>query len=367
VIDPFGRLYYISENGVTVIELLNNYKRNNDAIKIPTGKTLKAFPTVGPDGSLYLSMNDIIYAYSPFPKNQLMWQYSLSGASGNKSAVSLNRESNIAYVVSYDSRSVIGINANSGLKMYEAPVELIVDQTQGPVVPSVDNNGDVYVCNKIVGANKMFVFDATLRNARTINAAANISLPVATTDNTVYFVLDGQLMKYAGGGDPMPVAKFDGLTRIRSITSDLSDNVYCLGQDNNMLYAYNNATRTTVATQVSINPQRALAMNTDGSLYTATSSQLIAIRPRTFISDATLTKDMANYNLATFRGTNTTVESGALLIKNKAIVASQKVLFANNVTIDPSARIIVEAKNAISFSKGFAVKNGAVLSCKTNY
>jgi len=366
VIDPFGRLYYISENSISVIELLNNYKRTDNVIRISNGKTLKSFPTVGSDGSLYLSLNDIIYAYSPFPKNKLIWQYSLGGSTGNKSAVSLNKPASIAYVVSYDTRTIIGINANSGLKMYEAPVELIADQTQGAVVPSVDDDGDVYVCNKIVGADKMFVYNETLSNARTIKANKSISLPVATTDNTVYFVLDEQLMKYAGGGDPMPVAKFDGITRVRSITSDRSNNVYCLGQDNNLFYAYNNDARTTIKATVTVNPQRALIMNTDGSLYTATSSQLVSIRPA-FTDNATLTKDMSNYNIATFRGNTTTVEAGSTLNKNQAIVGSSGVVFSNNITIGGTARMIVEAKRSISFGKGFTVKQGAVVSCKTGY
>jgi hypothetical protein len=355
IIDQFGRLYYFSENKVEVIDLENGNSKKK-VIDIDNNKLLKTSPTIGPDGSLYLVFNDGITAYTPYPAVQKIWH---RGFSGTKSPVTMNKKGTIAYFVSYSTNKIFALGATNGNTINSHLLKLIPTSNEGPTIPLVANNGNVYITNKLTNGDKIYALDSQLVQQKLIEGI-KISQPVSGEGNNVYFVKDDSLYNYNTGA-----SSFTDNIAVRSLVADQSDNVYCLGMDNK-LYVYNGVKKSVFESTVSNTAlQRALIIGKDGSVYSASSSSIMSFNAN--LNEAYVLKENDNqYNNKTFRGKKTTIPKDYQLSKNQILLGLENLEIKEDVIITPKANITLISNKKIGFERGFTVKKGAILSCKIN-
>jgi hypothetical protein len=367
-IDPAGRMYYVSENTIQVIDLATRDVKNT--INVSGNHTMENAPVIGKDGSLYLVFSDNIYAYSPYPQNRLLWRYSNPAMEGDKSPVALSKDNTVAYVV-YRKDSIIGsiiaLNTTTGELIKQQKIipgkEI---QTQAVGMPVLDKADNVYVANQLNDADKLYIFSAKLDSLKVI-AGTSISMPVISGNN-VFFVKDGQLMEYTGTGSRV-LAKFKNLRSVRSLVTDKSGTLFCLeNADTPRLFVYtsqNNSHRVYPAMNSSAD--RAVMITSDGTLYTATTNELIAIRPDVFSGDYMLQPKDYQVDNVVFRGNTLFIPPASALTANQYLIGQNGVIFQSNSSVGATADIKVESGGGISFKNGFRVVKGATLSCKTGY
>lgn len=365
VIDYAGRLYYISENKVSVFDL-NNGNAKTEPISISGMKTIKVSPTIGKDGTLYLVLSNIICAYSPFPQHRLLWQYSLSG---DKSPLTLNPEGTIAYVASYTRDTLYAINTNNGRKIGEVAVALAPVQNEGATIPLVNNKGYIFVSNQLINATQISIFDKNLVPVNTIKET-NLSRPIAGKD-IVFWMNNGNLIRADSMGNTLSKVLVKASLSTHSLVTDLSNNAYVLGMDNSLYYIAAKAT-SAVSVKSQNAFQKALIIAPDGVLYTTTSDNLhrftTTFASTSFATDYTLgVADKQNNNIC-LRGKTVNIPNDYVLMNKKILLANETINLGTNTTIDKAADITLDiGKGGISFKPGFRVEKGATLSCKTGY
>jgi hypothetical protein len=370
IVDAFGRLYYFSENNGIVINLQDGNKKS-EPINMPSSKIMVAEPNLGADGTLYVVDNAGINAYSPYPNHQLIWNARLAG---NKSAVTIARNGEILYVVSYDERQLFAINTTNGAIMQAININLRnPDYNESTVLPMVDVAGNIYVPNKLMNADTLTIINPLCTSSKIITAN-NISPLALGSGNNVFFIKDGFVMRLVDGND-IPIAGIGDNIKIRSLVADLSNNVYALGF-NNKLYTYTSANQALSQYLLEVKDEKgnrvdltqaAMIIGPDASLYLCSSSILYAVRPNQYEADYTLTDNDNNSNRLTIRGNKVTVKDAAILNNTKHIVSANSINIGQNVTVAKTANITLEAKNGISFGNGFTVSPGAVFVCKMSY
>jgi len=368
-IDPFGRMYFVSTNKVDMVNL-NNYAERRTAIPLSTTEIVSAAPTSGRDGTIYLALNNYIRAYTPFPGYQLIWQYEMPDA---KSTVALSPDETRAYVINR-SGMLVEINTINGSKVSSKTLRMKdPGPDEGVTIPLVTSTGYVYVANKLIDADSMYVFNRNLTRVQSIGGV-NISQPVSGPDtllqtvntSTAYFINSGNLVRSFPAASSV-VATFKGNLSVRSLVADMTGNIYCLGNDK-VLYSYINRS-------VNVSPanpdddagfQKAMIIAPDGSLYTTTSSALFALRPA-YKSDYTLKNTDIQLNNYTFRGNQLNVSGQYVLQGKKILVGNQAVSIGPDSRLDPAADITIESGGRVSFQKGFRVPAGARLTVKNGY
>ncbi|MGV3508138.1 MAG: hypothetical protein ACO1N7_02525 [Sphingobacteriaceae bacterium] len=374
VLDPFGRLYYFSENEIKVFDLT----ANNSGTKIAdvnTSDKITASPTAGPDGSLYVSSANNISAYRSFGKNQtspLLWQYNLDG---KKSAVTLNNNGTIAYVLSHDQKKIISINANNGRKIAERRVFLQdYSTTESSTVPLVNSNGFVYMTSKLNNADSLYILDENLKLVKSFGGGKFSSAAMAN-DGSIYFVKGDSLVNVGPKKAYRGVNKLPNAPSVRSVVTDLSNNVYILTSDK-MIYNYLNKENRLIKVPVNLKDgsgndiditQGNMIIAPDGSLYAMSSSKIYTIRSNKFDNEYTLTDGDKYTSNVSFRGNKIIVPEKFTLTNKKQLVGVDAVLINNGVTIAKDAIVSIQSAGGITFKPGFKINAGATLSCKTGY
>jgi hypothetical protein len=369
VIVPSGRMYYVSNNKVDVVNL-HNYADRKTAISLSTTEIVSAAPASGRDGSLYLAMNSVVRAYTPYPNHQLIWQYDMPD---NKSTVALSPDETMAYVINRSGKLVV-INTINGHEVNTTNLYMKTpDPNEGVTIPLVTTTGYVYVANKLIDADSIYVFNSQLGRVQSIGGV-NLSQPVSGTDtlmktvntSTVYFMNAGNLVQSFPTMSHV-VIPFKTNLSVRSLISDMTNNIYCLGNDQ-VLYSYINGNLNISPANMGddVGFQKAMIIAPDGSLYTATSSSLFTLRP-VYKSDYSLKSTDAQLNNYTFRGNQLNVNGSYILQGKKILIGSQAVNINTNVRLDPSANVLIESGGKVSFQTGFSVPVGAQLTIKNNY
>ncbi|MET0391601.1 MAG: DNRLRE domain-containing protein [Chitinophagaceae bacterium] len=364
VIDPYGRYYYPAANKIGVI----NLEAGNTItypITIAANTLLKAPPTTGQDGTLYLAAWPYIYAYAPYPRHDLLWQY--VSISQNMSSVTLNNDGSTAYVVfGGDSLNVVAINTVSG----EGRRQLL-DKTPGAgrsgrMVPVINNQDQLFVTDNFPQGKALYVLNTSLK-PDTIIRGNTISQPAMGGDGTVYYVQNGNLMAYRN----KTVRDFvRNVGDVSSLITDAGNNVYCWNTANRVMGYNSNGEQFLDMTNPleGLSREWEMTLAIDGSLYTGTSRKLYSIRPVAFSpSTYSLTRDDLGYNNRTYRADTIRVAAGLNFEKGytTTLTGSRSVVLGDALL--KGSAIHVVSGGSIGFAPGFRVETGAVLSCKTGY
>lgn len=379
-IDPFGHLYFVNgDNQIRAIDIDNNYTRSANSITTPS-KIINSL-SIGPDGCLYVPTDDHVAAYSSFPQNKLLWNLALDGS---KSSVTLNKEGGIAYVVSVlppvsletaAALQITAIDADNGKAIQR--VKISGSDPGTPPIPVIDRAGNVFVTNKFSNATKLYIFNANLDTLRTIGNNGD-AISMVTGSNGIYFINKNEVFR-CDGTTVTAINRVEGLRDIRSLISDQSNNIYCLAEDGKKLYSFNDKPNSAVTTtDANIFAVMGLITGTDGTLYTATSNELYAIKPASFSGgdyDLNPSSQEENMNNLTFRAQKITIKSGYSLLAHKILTAKTGVYVERNVIVkapanknaDAATNIVIKSGGGIVLSPGFTVQQGAVFDCKTGY
>lgn len=364
VVDPYGRYYYPTADKIAVINL-----EAGTGITYPisygANTLLKAPPTIGEDGSLYLAAWPYVYAYAPYPRHDLLWQY--VSISKNMSPVALSNDGSTAYVVfGGDSLTVAAINTVSG----EGRKKLL-DRTRGTgesgrMIPVINNKGQLFVTDGFPQGKTLYVLNSSLQ-LDTVIRGNTISQPAVDGDGTVYYAHDGNLMRYRNN-------VVDFFTRntgvINNLITDAGNNVYSWNTANRLMGWTRDAKPFLDLPNPldSFSREWEMTLAIDGSLYTGTTRNLYSIRPVSFEPAAySLTTSDLSLNNRTFRANNITVNTGINFERgyNTTLTGSRSVTLSNTLRSGSSVNVV--SGGTIGFAPGFRVEAGAVLSCKTGY
>jgi hypothetical protein len=367
VIDPFGRLYYVSANKVTVIPLDDPAHRST-AVSLRTNEIVSNAPTSGRDGTLYLTLtgaaaaNDYIAAYTPYPQHRLIWKCLLAG---DKSPVALSPDEAIAYVVNRTG-TMLAINTVNGAPLNSVHLSMAVKNNEGVTIPLVSSSGYVYVANKLIDADSLYVLDSRLNRVQAFGGV-HLSQAVNGADSAVFFVDSGKLIRtYSRQAEVL--ASFAPNLSVRSLVADLSNNIYCLG-NNTRLYIYSNHSVKDVASHLGPQEgfQKALVIAPDGSLYTATSTSLYTFRADSLSGDYTLQPGDAGLNYFVFRGNSCVAPAGYVLSGRKILIGTKTIGLGAKVMLYPGADITLESGGTTFIQNGFSVPVGARLTVRSGY
>jgi hypothetical protein len=362
-VDPWGRYFHITDSIIVI-----NLEAGNaigPRMALPSGALVKAPPTVGRDGSLYLATRTYIHAYSPHPRYDLLWQY--AAPSESMSAVTLSADGATAYVVFGDPLKLAAINTVSGDGR-----ELVLDRTPGVgrgggMIPVVNNQGQLFVTDGFPSGKTLYVVNRSLTLDTTIHGV-NISQPVIGGDGTVYYADKGNLMSYTKDNTVLEFAK--GVGEVANMITDAGNNIYCWNKENRLLGFEKNGTQFLDSDKPLGNLSREwdMTLATDGSLYTGTSTRLYGIRPAIFTPVAySFTKDDLMYNNRVFRADLLTVPAGLNFEAgySTTLTGARSVILNQVVKAGSTTRVV--SGGTIVFNAGFKVETGAQLSCKTGY
>ncbi len=378
-IDPFGRLYYVSGNAVDCIDLENDNAITHP-IPIADIDKVKASPTIGPDGSLYLASQLYVTAYAPFPNNDLLWQYK---SEKNVSSVALSGDGTMAYVLfddpdgnGGDGLAIINTTDGTGSKIN---LNNTPDSKDNPSTPVLDNNSNAFITNGNPYGNILYVVEANdnTHTPKVLASGSNISQPIIDGEGNVIYVNDGKLYKYDNRAILLNGSV--SLGSISSMVTDGANNVYCWNKNEHLLYAFNSDGKLLFQSKCSqYNFAFDLMMARDGSVYNASDKAIYFIRPMNFnsLSSSENLIEQLDKNNTTFRAQNMKLsesykfESGDV----QTLLGADEVVIGfdiNSPTIElaPGSDIQLISGGEIRIVKGttFRVKKGAKLSCKKGY
>ncbi|MGB8190865.1 MAG: hypothetical protein WCF67_03045 [Chitinophagaceae bacterium] len=361
-IDQFGRYYHITDSIIVI-----NLEAGNTIgprIALPGNSLVKAAPTVGKDGTLYLATRSYIYAYSPYPRFDLLWQYATPSES--MSSVALSPDGTIAYVVFGDPLKVIAINTVSAEGKEIMLNKMAGAGKGGGMIPVVNNQGRLFVTDEFPTGNTLYVIDKLTLD--TTIAGSKISQPVVAGDGTVYYSDKGTLMSY---GTDKTVREFvKEVGEVSYMAADAGNNIYCWNTDNRFFGFARDGTRFLTMDKPLAGSSREwdITLAADGSLYTGTSTRLYGIRPSSFSPSAyDFTIQDLMYNNRTFRADVLTVPEGISFQQGYSTTLTGAQSVNLSPVLKPGSSIKVVSGGTISFRPGFKVEAGAELSCKTGY
>jgi hypothetical protein len=381
LIDELGRLYYLSvSNTLTILDLNNSgailcekslSKITNDQIT-----SINNDATLGYDGTLYLPSVGGTVALSAYPQLKLRWKYEKE-ADRRNGPVSLSQDESKAFFIS--------VNTKQG---QESSRLVMLDNTDGSVLdtsnavlgaykngnnyyipaPVVLENETVFVLNGYDNANKLFVFgiqSETLSDPKTIESGqginTGISQPAIDGDENVFFVFNKKIARYntKEANDVEVFASSEVLDNAPIIVVDKSSNIYVSNPYlvNDALnktpkrvvgFTYDKKFTHNFTAAIDRNFRKTLVLAPDGTLYTITANNVIAITAKA-VKAADITLSSLNTNTV-YRATNT------ITLENKS---------KDGFEVQPSVNAILYSGKGMGIKPGFRVSKGASVTFKT--
>jgi hypothetical protein len=310
-------------------------------------------PVISFDGSIYISTNKGIYAYTPQPECKLKWIY--TSGTNVFGTVTLNDAEQTVYVYDGSGGKLTALNSIDGIKKWEKYIGSTF--TTDVPVPSVKND-KVCVTNNQRKGNRFYIMDAN--NGRIIDSIttgpdAVISQPVIGTDK-VFIINNGRLEGYAlSDGTKQSTAIITGLNPASALVMDANDNVYVLNTEQGKQSLTMVAPGATTFPSVPIDDANGyltgnrLIIAPDGSLFTGNDNHLYSILPNGFSVKDSIT--IPFNNASDFKSEYLYRSEGVIRVAGKAVTGTQN--------------IVIHAGKGIIFQSNFSVKMGATLSCKS--
>ncbi len=372
MIDEQGHMYYISKSNKLSILDLNNAGNIvfSETIATITKNQLTQVDwnaTLGYDGTLYLTGEKGIVALSAYPQLKMRWKYEAKTNERN-GPISLSPDERTAFFINVNtqqrkSRLIVLDNMNgSPQAISDYVLGGYRDANNNYYIPSpvVKDFSRVFVLNGYDNSNALYVFDyesGKLTDPQIISSSQSnntgISQPVIDNASNVFFVYNNKLARY-DASKPNKVDVFAGSTSLNNgsvLVTNASSNIFALDSYSTpkkvVGFNYNGNFKNTFTANIDVNTRNNFALAPDGTLYTATGNNLIAITPKKVaVDNLTISQSDLRTNTA-YQATSTiTVEGFSVL---------------------PSINTVLFSDGSISFKPGFSVTKGAEVTCKTGY
>jgi hypothetical protein len=384
VIDQQGRMYVVKEGTFKIINLetgqeiekFNLYDKLNNYFNQAKALSVTNDITIGYDGTLYLPIATDgrvgIVALSAYPDLKPRWYYPTTNPVG---PISLSNQEHLAFFLESDSQKqkskLVVLNNINGTVLANSKTTLaafsndIKNYYIPPVVVKKANQKyNLYVLNGNKFADKLFVFEVqddiltsketkplTLEPTKEIASSNNISQPVLSGEENVYFIMANTLTKYDAQKNTTetvvtnsPSFSFDK----ESVILANATNQLVINSKSGMYYVDANAANHKVTQLLSFSgnnePYKSI-MNPNLSVYHFTSNK-------------------CNFTKA-FGGSMTFGFTELSAFDNNTVYHSSKIKIKNKATIPYTVSTIITAKN-IGIGKEFSIQKGANVSFKIN-
>lgn len=395
LVDQKGRLYIVTENTLEILNLKDAGQKLRSPdwkaqLKLQEAVSVRSTPTLGYNGTIYLSTNRGIYALTPYPELKIFWKYTADENTFGR--ITLGKDESVAYTVDAAQGLLVALDNTDGTPKWRQPIINLTTPSDGskcekpapedakmfqenPPVPVAGHDGLVYVTTGYYSGNCLNVYDAEGQNLTTISTAGRLSQPVIASNGNAIFINQerqgegGKLCRYdSKAEDILNCPKINDPISPRSIlVLDGNDNVYVIDRvsDPQTVRGYTWGPKDDpfefkplfekleVAKTVSASDRESrnflpnLLIAPDGTLFTRNDNHLFAITPKNLlVGDLNLDKQDA--------------------IHHETAFLAQKSITVQNVTIDKMS-IILKSGGTIGFKPEFAIKKGARLSCKVGF
>lgn len=385
VIDEMGRLYYFSLSGTISILDMNNsgafLSAGNITYKnIPVSSITKDRPetfvkgvTIGYDGTLYISTSQSNLAISAYPQLKIRWKYE-NTTKELTGPVSLSADESKAFFIRVNtqqgnSRLMVLNNMDGTIMDTSKPLDFSYSGQYMSLIPApvVQGNSTIFVLSGFDNGRVLYRFslNTTLNKLKTevrrVEADAplntGISQPVADPSSHVYFVFKNKIACYDSTkiNNTAVLESSPALDNSSILVTDGSSAIYALdpyATAGNNLFGFKYNTSRELKNNFAIrlhagNLKKNLALATDGTLYTTTLNNLVAIVPVSVSQDdLTISKD----NLST-----------------NTLYRANKSISIDKLTVPGSINAVIYSGGSISFKPGFNVSQGAQLLFKTGF
>lgn len=355
VADRSNHIYCLTGNTANTLKVLSA-----DSLKPIFKKTLEndaqatALPVIGFDGSLYISTNKGIYAYTPQPECKLKWIYT---AGANRfGTVALGEDEQMVYVYDGGNGKLSALHSIDGVQQWAA-TGMASFETDIPV-PSVKGN-KVCITNALRKGNTFYMIDAEKGTIikKLTSVGDLISQPVLGPTQ-VYIINNGQLEAYAlTNGAKQPDIGPRDLNAASTLVTDANSNVYLLNTEQGkqsltlVQSSGGGVPALPIGDEKGYLTGNRLLLTPGGNLLAGNNNHLYALAPTGFSEKGSLTIPLNNAN--DFNSEYLYRSEGAIKVAGKTITDKQNV--------------VVHSGTSIGFQPNFSVKLGGTLSCKTGY
>ncbi|MGA1839336.1 MAG: PQQ-binding-like beta-propeller repeat protein [bacterium] len=394
IVDRCGLMYVVTENRLVILDLRD---RGNilkgidwkDMLRTKQEVSIRSTPTIGYNGALYLSTNRGVYALTPYPDMDILWNYTTEENSFG--IITLSKNEATAYVIDGSSWHLVAIDSVDGEEKWREEVFKTKDKTNLPV-PVVGKNEYIYVTNGYPAGNYLQILDAGGNTIKKIESG-EISRPVIGSNGNAFFIHKDRGLCRCDPSDPNKIIcehddpdkimnNDDKLNAKSIIVMNGNDNIYVIDRfrdpqqvkgyfaDLKEIFELNVKKTNSNIEDESRNFKDNLLIAPDGSLYTRNDNNLFAITIRdSSIDKLELTKDVIRKgNETTFHAMDSlTLKKEGISINNSksVIIQSGKTIeVEENVSIVDNSSVVFKS-GTIRFNSQFRVKKGARFICKT--
>ncbi len=337
------------------------------AKKIPDNAQVTTTPVVGFDGSLYLSTNKGVYAFTAMPEFKIKWKYGKE-KEDSFGTVALREDEKELFVFNgkmgdvNNTGRLVEIESTEGEEKW-VKEGFLTYSTDIPVpVLKNDNGGKLRVLitdNFLIGKSFSIIDPVNRQVVKEVRSNENsISQPVVGA-NQAYIINDKKLESYRlSDGGKESSYNTPALNAASALALDKDENIYILNpqsgkQSLTMVSAKGNAVilKDTVAGHPWGNLSGNLLLLTPaGSLIARSDNYLYTFDPTGFAQQ--------NDIEIPFSG----ALSGQYLYR-----AGGKITVTENGGVKTGQDVIIHSGSGVGFKNGFSVQQGAQLSVKTGY
>jgi hypothetical protein len=409
-VDTQGRLYLVTENCLLVLNAddggrlksaclsescPNEPCKGTGLLNIKGETSIRATPTLGVNGAVYLSTNTGVFALTPYPELKVGWRF--GGKDSHFGPVALSTDEATAYVVGGTGTAgkVFAIdNTDGNERWHGGSLTLKQESLPVPVIGAyeVDAAGKkqrhelIYVVNGYDQGNLIQVFvqkeECPEKECEPAKIEGMVSRPVVGADGHAYFVKRDQNNSSGGrlcrdrwasveASQVPPIvadcpqkngagsASDNDLSPSSLLAADGKGNVYVIDykSDPQKVRGYKpdfskfsalEVPRTTSGSQTkSTNFGPNLLIGDDGTLYNANANVLVAIEPKVTVDTLPL------------------LPSAVQPANQMTFLAAHKIIVLGSVRVNAGQSFVLKSGGSIRFLPGVRVAKGARLRCET--
>jgi outer membrane protein assembly factor BamB len=375
----------VTENRLLIVhvrgDVPNVEPRAWDDLLGPGSPSVRARPTLGFNGALYLSTDRGIFALSPYPDLRVLWRSGSQGAQLGQAALSPDEAT--AYVVDGGAGQLVALDSADGTARWRSgsfdraapgaaaplPVPVV---TSLAVAGRVDRLPLVYVVSGHRRGKALQVFEGDGGKSASLTTTGFFSRPVVDDSGAATLVRKdepgkGRLCSYrwrpgeAAMQEQCQETDADDLSALSVLAADGDNRVYVIDGTSSpqkvrgytpartRLFALD-VPETASASDGTTNFGDNLLVAADGTLYAANRNALFAIEPR---------------RLASPRPDLVVAGADVAGINRTAFLAEASITLAGDVAVGPLQSVVLRAGSTIAFTPGFSVSKGAQVLCQT--
>lgn len=325
--------------------------------KIRGAFQINANPTIGTDGSLYLTTDSGLYAYTAIPSFRIKWQYATKDAPNFFGSMALNASEDTLYVCRKNIAGKLCLLALSnidGKLLWENCIAQDADAEQPQFIPvPLVTNDKIYLTSGYDNGTHFYAFNKANGESILLDHAEQAYISKATMADQTVYVINNKTLNFFKGTSLSHSISNDNLQPTSKILLDGNEHIYQLNTEKasqSFVVQYQDGNKATLA--LPYNQYGNLSHNLliplpYGTWLTGNISTFYHIKPTAFAQKEAISIPFHEQ----FETSYLYQSEGDITVKGKSIKTG--------------GNILVHSFNNIHFLPGFSVQTGAQLQCKT--